>query len=56
MFCNRHQELAFLSVKTAASPDNLSSVGQYVCMDNHACNHSITNTEALEKFVLSLRK
>lgn len=59
LFCNRHQELAFLSVSTKpvhASQDNIASVGQYVCMDNHACNHSITSTEALEKFILSVRK
>jgi hypothetical protein len=59
LFCNRHQELAFLSVSTKpvhASQDNIASVGQYVCMDNHACNQSITSTEALEKFILSVRK
>lgn len=59
LFCNRQQELAFLSVTTKpanASPDNISSVGQYVCMENHACNHSITNTEALDRFILSVRK
>ncbi|MDR9852976.1 FusB/FusC family EF-G-binding protein [Paenibacillus sp. VCA1] len=57
MFCNRHQELAFFSVKTkSAVPDNFSSVGQYVCVDSHACNQSITDTASLEKFILSVRK
>lgn len=59
LFCNRHQELAFLSVSTKpvhALQDNIASVGQYVCMDNHVCNHSITSTEALEKFILSVQK
>lgn len=56
LFCNRHQELAYFCVKTNASPDNYSVVGQYVCIDNHACNQSITDTEALERFILSLRK
>lgn len=59
LFCNRQQELTFLSVATKpahALPDNISSIGQYVCMDNGACNHSITNPAALEKFILSVRK
>ena len=57
LFCNRQQELAFLSVSTKpAHADNISNVGQYVCMDNQACNHSITNTASLEKFILSVRK
>lgn len=59
LFCNRHQELAFLSVKTKpanALTDNYSSVGQYVCMENQGCNQSITDTGSLEKFILSVRK
>ncbi|MGG4103229.1 FusB/FusC family EF-G-binding protein [Paenibacillus lautus] len=59
LFCNRHQELALFSVKTkpaVASPDNLSFIGQYVCLDSQACNHSITDTGALEKFLLSASK
>ncbi|MFE4711981.1 MULTISPECIES: FusB/FusC family EF-G-binding protein [unclassified Paenibacillus] len=59
LFCNRHQELAFFSVKTKpanASPDNYSAVGQYVCMDNDKCNGIITDTGPLEKFILSVRK
>ncbi len=59
LFCNRHQELALFSVKTkpaVASPDNLSFIGQYVCLDSQACNHSITDTGALEKFILSASK
>lgn len=59
LFCNRHQELALFSVKTkpaVASPDNLSFIGQYVCLDSQACNHSITDTGALEKFILSVSK
>ncbi len=57
LFCNRHQELAFFSVKTKGdSPDHFASVGQYVCMDNHACNQVITDTGSLEKFIHSVRK
>ncbi|SEL10432.1 FusB/FusC family EF-G-binding protein [Paenibacillus sp. OK003] len=57
MFCHRHQELGFFNVKTKAhSADNFSSMGQYVCMDSHACNHSITDITMLEKFLLSTVK
>ncbi|WFA82641.1 FusB/FusC family EF-G-binding protein [Paenibacillus amylolyticus] len=57
MFCHRHQELGFFNVKTKAhSPDNFSSIAQYVCMDNTACNHSITDITMLEKFLLSTGK
>ncbi|HWO54550.1 elongation factor G-binding protein [Paenibacillus sp. JTLBN-2024] len=57
MFCNRHQELAFFTVKTkSALPDNYSSIGQYVCIDNHACNQSIADTGSLEKFIFSVLK
>lgn len=59
LFCNRHQELAFFSVKTKsanASPDNFSMYGHYVCLENQSCNHSITDTGALEKFLLSVGK
>ncbi|MDO3410559.1 FusB/FusC family EF-G-binding protein [Saccharibacillus sp. CPCC 101409] len=56
-FCNRHQDLGFFNVKLkGSSPDNLSSVGQYVCMDDEACNHSITDPAALEKFLRSAGK
>ncbi|WNS44159.1 FusB/FusC family EF-G-binding protein [Paenibacillus sp. MMS20-IR301] len=59
LFCNRQQELAFLTVKTKpelAAADNYASVGQYVCLDNHGCNQSITNISSLERFVLSVQK
>ncbi|WP_195575148.1 FusB/FusC family EF-G-binding protein [Paenibacillus sp. 1001270B_150601_E10] len=59
LFCNRQQELAFFSVMTkigSTSPDHYSSVGQYICLENHVCNQNMTNTEALEKFILSARK
>jgi hypothetical protein len=59
LFCNRQQELAFLTVKTkpeTASADNYASVGQYVCIDNQGCNQSITDIGSLERFVLSVRK
>ncbi|GAB6926277.1 elongation factor G-binding protein [Paenibacillus sp. JCM 10914] len=59
LFCNRHQELAFFSVKrksASASPDHYASVGHYVCIDNHGCNQLITDTGPLEKFVLSVQK
>ncbi|MDP4098181.1 FusB/FusC family EF-G-binding protein [Paenibacillus sp. P96] len=59
LFCNRHHELAFFLVKTKPSipsPDNYAAIGQYVCMDNQVCNQSITDTGALEKFILSVRK
>ncbi|CAM4058830.1 FusB/FusC family EF-G-binding protein [Saccharibacillus endophyticus] len=57
MFCNRHQELGFFNVKLkGSSPENLSSIGQYICMDDEACNHSITDTAPLEKFLSSAGK
>ena len=57
MFCRRHQELGFFNVKTKAhSPDNFASVGQYVCIDDKACNESITDISILEKFLLSAVK
>ncbi|MCQ4088385.1 FusB/FusC family EF-G-binding protein [Saccharibacillus sp. JS10] len=57
MFCNRHQELGFFNVKLkGSSPDNLSSIGQYICMDDEACNHSITDKAPLEKFLSSVAK
>ncbi|WP_416235491.1 FusB/FusC family EF-G-binding protein [Paenibacillus campi] len=58
MFCHRNEELGFFNVKTkkGSSPDNFSAVGQYVCMDNEACNHNITNPFALERFIQSTSK
>ncbi|WP_106769080.1 FusB/FusC family EF-G-binding protein [Paenibacillus faecalis] len=59
LFCNRHHELAFFSVKTkpsVPSADNYAAIGHYVCLDNQVCNQSITNTAALEKFIFSARK
>lgn len=59
LFCNRHHELAFFSVQTKgahASPDHFSSFGHYVCLDNQDCNHGITDTGTLEKFILQARK
>lgn len=59
LFCNRHHELAFFTVRTKpanASPDNISAFGQYVCMDNQECNASITDPGALEKFIYTVRK
>ncbi|MNH89632.1 Fibronectin-binding protein (FBP) [compost metagenome] len=59
LFCNRHQELAFFTVRTKpanASPDNISAIGQYVCMENQGCNQCITDTGALEKFIYTVRK
>lgn len=58
MFCHRNQELGFFNVKMkkGSSPDNFASLGQYVCMDNEACNHNITSTFALERFIQSARK
>lgn len=57
LFCNRHQELAFFLVKTKnATPDNFSTIGQYVCIDNHKCNQVISDTATLEKFITSFRK
>ncbi|WP_433940849.1 FusB/FusC family EF-G-binding protein [Paenibacillus lautus] len=59
LFCNRHQELALFSVKTkpsGASADNLSAISHYVCLESQGCNHSITDTAALEKFILSASK
>lgn len=59
LFCNRHQELALFSVKTkpaGASIDNLSAISHYVCLDSQGCNHSITDTASLEKFILTASK
>ncbi|GIP23272.1 FusB/FusC family EF-G-binding protein [Paenibacillus sp. J22TS3] len=59
LFCNRHHELAFFTVRTKpaiASPDNIAAIGHYVCMDNQECNQSITDTTALEKFINTVRK
>ncbi|WP_410769420.1 FusB/FusC family EF-G-binding protein [Fontibacillus sp. BL9] len=57
LFCNRHQELAFFSIKTKpTNEDNLSFYGHYVCLDNQGCNQSITDTGSLEKFILSASK
>ncbi|WP_145053056.1 FusB/FusC family EF-G-binding protein [Paenibacillus xylanexedens] len=57
MFCHRHQELGFFNVKTKShSPDHFSAIGQYVCMDNDACNHSISDINMLEKFLFSAVK
>lgn len=57
-FCNRHRELGFFNVKTKASgsPDHFSSVGQYICVDDEDCNHSIADTAMLEKFLSSVGK
>ncbi|WP_128100936.1 FusB/FusC family EF-G-binding protein [Paenibacillus sp. DCT19] len=57
MFCHRHQELGFFNVKTKKhSPDHFSAIGQYVCMGNDACNHSISDITMLEKFLFSAVK
>lgn len=57
MFYHRHQELGFFNVKTKKhSPDHFSAIGQYVCMDNDACNHSISDITMLEKFLFSAVK
>ncbi|MGQ8871169.1 FusB/FusC family EF-G-binding protein [Paenibacillus sp. TSA_86.1] len=57
MFCHRHQELGFYNVKTKAqSADNFASMGQYVCMDDKACNESITDISMLERFLLATMK
>lgn len=59
MLCNRHQELAFFTVKTkpaSSLPDNIAYMGQYVCEDNHHCNQVITDPGSLEKFILKAQK
>lgn len=58
MFCNRHRELGFFNVKIKASgsPDNIASVGQYICVDDEECNHTIADITALEKFIASVGK
>jgi len=58
LFCNRQQQLAFFMVKTKlakSSPDDYSSIGQYVCIDSDECNHSITDIASLERFIFSTR-
>ncbi|MHA6533840.1 FusB/FusC family EF-G-binding protein [Paenibacillus sp. BAC0078] len=59
LFCNRQQELAYFVVKSKpahSSPGDYHSTGQYVCMQSHDCNQSITDTASLEKFLLSVQK
>ncbi|KZE72505.1 elongation factor G-binding protein [Paenibacillus jamilae] len=59
LFCNRHQELAFFTVRTkpsSASPDHFSAIGQYVCKESQGCNQCITDTGALEKFIFTVLK
>ncbi|MDU0330812.1 MULTISPECIES: hypothetical protein [Paenibacillus] len=49
------KSLPFFSVKTKsshASSDNFSIYGKYVYLENGDCNHSITDTGALERFLL----
>ncbi|WP_019914301.1 FusB/FusC family EF-G-binding protein [Paenibacillus sp. HW567] len=59
LFCNRQQELAYFVVKNKpahSSPGDYHSTGQYICMQSHECNQSITDTASLEKFLLSVQK
>ncbi|MBW7453159.1 FusB/FusC family EF-G-binding protein [Paenibacillus sepulcri] len=57
--CNNYEELAFYSVKTRpakSSPDYYKAFGNYLCLNNHHCNTSITDVAFLEKFIDSVKK
>jgi hypothetical protein len=54
--CNRYEELVFFSAVSRkrphnASPDYYKAVGNYLCMNGHACNANLTSVSALERFI-----
>jgi len=54
--CNRHEETALFTAVTKtrptnASPDYYKAVGNYLCLDSHACNNNITDVEPLERYI-----
>lgn len=59
--CNRHEEVALFTAITKsrpanASPDYYKAIGNYMCMDNSACNSNITDVEPLEQFISNVIK
>ncbi|MDF2936812.1 MAG: fibronectin-binding family protein [Paenibacillaceae bacterium] len=57
--CNRFEELALFSAISKkrpahAQPDYYKSVGNYICMNGHACNKNITDVSSLEAFIGSI--
>ncbi len=57
--CKRHEETVLFSAKAKfrpahASPDYYKAYGNYMCADSKACNGNITDTEALEKFIVAV--
>ncbi|NEW05696.1 FusB/FusC family EF-G-binding protein [Paenibacillus sp. SYP-B3998] len=57
--CNRYEELALFSAiskkrPTHSSPDYYKAVGNYLCMNNHACNKNITDLSSLDKFIATV--
>ena len=59
-FCKKPGEAAFFSAvaktRSSHSPDYYRSVGQYICLDNKACNVQITELDALESFIEDISK
>ncbi|GGF88565.1 elongation factor G-binding protein [Paenibacillus albidus] len=54
--CNKYKELALFTAISRkrpanASPDYFKSVGNYLCLDGHDCNRSITDLAPLERFI-----
>lgn len=57
--CNRYDELALFSAVSRkrpanASPDYYKAVGNYLCLEGHACNKNMTDTSTLENFIRSV--
>ncbi|MGO1058458.1 FusB/FusC family EF-G-binding protein [Planococcus sp. FY231025] len=55
--CNRHSEVGLFTAKTKSSgQDQFVKRGNYVCLDNEACNSNINGLERLNEFVERLQK
>jgi hypothetical protein len=57
--CRKYDELALFSAITKkrpanSSPDYYKAVGNYLCINGHECNRSMTDTAALESFIRSV--
>ncbi|MEW9669007.1 FusB/FusC family EF-G-binding protein [Ammoniphilus sp. 3BR4] len=57
--CNSFGEVALVSAMSKSrpantSPDYYKSVGNYMCINSHACNKNITDTTSLERFIQSV--
>lgn len=53
--CNGYGEVALFSAITKSrgsqSADYYKAVGNYMCMDSHACNKNITDVTSIERFI-----